>query len=103
MIQAYPDTEYERLAKAVLAMPISNADDRKERFPKELPRRLFPSTENLQAQQRCAANLSAEGVGPLRKAPTFPPHPHQKLILQGLPALSLTWNENEVRIFRSLK
>lgn len=75
MIQAYPDAEYERLAKAVLAMPISNADDRKERFPKELPRRLFPRAENLQAQQRCAANLSAEGVGPLRKAPTFPPPP----------------------------
>jgi len=75
MIQAYPDAEYERLSKAVLKMPISNADDRRERFPKELPRRLFPHTENLQAQQRCAANLSAEGVAPLRKAPTFPPPP----------------------------
>jgi hypothetical protein len=75
MIQAYPDAEYERLAKAVLDMPISNADDRKERFPKELPRRMFPQAENLQAQQRCAAALSAEGVGPLRKAPTFPPPP----------------------------
>jgi hypothetical protein len=56
-------------------MPISNADDRKERFPKELPRRMFPQVENLQAQQRCAAALSSEGVGPLRKAPTFPPPP----------------------------
>ncbi|KAF1916937.1 hypothetical protein BDU57DRAFT_449680 [Ampelomyces quisqualis] len=75
MIMAYPDAEFERLAKAVLDMPISNADDRKERFPKELPRRLFPQVENLQAQQRCAAALSAEGVGPLRKAPSFPPPP----------------------------
>ena len=75
MIQAYPDTEFERLSKAVLDMPISNADDARERFPKELPRRLFPSQENLQAQQRCAAILSAEGVGPLRRAPTFPPPP----------------------------
>lgn len=75
MIQAYPDTEYERLSKAVLDMPISNADDTRERFPKELPRRLFPRNENLQAQQRCAAALSAEGVGPLRRAPTFPPPP----------------------------
>ena len=75
MIQAYPDAEYERIAKAVLDMPISNADDRKERFPKELPRRMFPATENLQAQQRCAAALSSEGVGPLRKAPSFPPPP----------------------------
>ncbi|KAF1951121.1 hypothetical protein CC80DRAFT_576189 [Byssothecium circinans] len=75
MILAYPSTEYERLAKAVLDMPISNADDRKERFPKELPQRLFPDHENLQAQQRCAAVLNAEGVGPLRRAPTFPPPP----------------------------
>ena len=75
MIQAYPDAEYERLSRAVLDMPISNADDCKERFPKELPRRLFPQTENLQAQQRCASVLSSEGVGPLRRAPTFPPPP----------------------------
>lgn len=75
MIQAYPDAEYERLAKAVLDMPISNAEDRRERFPKELSRRLLPSIENLHAQQRCAATLSAEGVGPLRKAPSFPPPP----------------------------
>ncbi|OAK98052.1 hypothetical protein IQ06DRAFT_279087 [Phaeosphaeriaceae sp. SRC1lsM3a] len=75
MILAYPEQEYERLAKAVLDMPISNADDRKERFPKELPRRLFPQAENLQAQQKCAATLSSEGVGCLRKAPTFPPPP----------------------------
>lgn len=75
MIQAYPDTEYERLVKAILDMPISNADDRKERFPKEISRRMFPSVENLQAQQKCAAALSADGVGPLRKAPTFPPPP----------------------------
>ncbi|KAH7116829.1 hypothetical protein B0J11DRAFT_102033 [Dendryphion nanum] len=75
MIQAYPDAEYARLSKAVLDMPISNSEDCKERFPKELPRRLFPNQENLQAQQRCAAALSAEGVGPLRRAPTFPPPP----------------------------
>ncbi|KAF1939161.1 hypothetical protein EJ02DRAFT_352914 [Clathrospora elynae] len=75
MIQAYPDAEYERLAKSILSMPISNADDRKERFPKELPHRMFPTVENLHAQQKCAAALSSEGVGPLRKAPTFPPPP----------------------------
>lgn len=75
MILAYPDIEYERISKAVLDMPISNADNVKERFPKELPRRMFPRTENIQAQQRCAASLSAEGAGPLHKAPTFPPPP----------------------------
>jgi len=75
LIQAYPDAEYDRLVKAILDMPISNADDRKERFPKELPRRMFPTIENLQAQQRFAAVLSSERVGPLRKAPSFPPPP----------------------------
>ncbi|KAL3474953.1 hypothetical protein BJX99DRAFT_247874 [Aspergillus californicus] len=47
MIQAHPDKEYERLQKAVLNMPISNPDNKKERFPKEIPRRLFPETPNL--------------------------------------------------------
>ena len=36
---------------------------------------MFPTVENLHAQQRCAAALSSEGVGPLRRAPTFPPPP----------------------------
>ena len=87
MILAYPDIEYERLTKAVLDMPISNADDRKERFPKEIPRRMFPRIENLQAQQRCAAALSSEGVGPLRKAPTFPPPPPKSQPSNSVPNL----------------
>ncbi|KAL2872810.1 uncharacterized protein BJX67DRAFT_19307 [Aspergillus lucknowensis] len=51
MIQAHPDKEYERLQKAVLNMPISNPDNRKERFPKEIPRRLFPETPNLRLRE----------------------------------------------------
>ncbi|KAE8145444.1 hypothetical protein BDV25DRAFT_133778 [Aspergillus avenaceus] len=47
MIQAHPEREYKRLQKAVLNMPISNPDNRKERFPKEIPRRLFPEAPNL--------------------------------------------------------
>lgn len=43
LIQAHPDEEYNRLQKAVLTMPISNPEDRKERFPKEISRRLFPT------------------------------------------------------------
>lgn len=46
-IRAHPDREYERLQKAVRHMPISNPDDRKERFPKEIPRRLFPDAPDL--------------------------------------------------------
>lgn len=76
MIQGHPDIEFERLAKAVMHMPISNADDTKERFPKELPRRLFPKEENLQARQRCAAAICSSGKITIR-TPTFPPPPTQ--------------------------
>ncbi|KAL4958718.1 uncharacterized protein BDV14DRAFT_186223 [Aspergillus stella-maris] len=51
MIQAHPEKEYERLQKAVLNMPISNPDNRKERFPKELPRRLFPEMPSLRLRE----------------------------------------------------
>lgn len=43
LLKAHPDQEFERLAKTALDMPISNPDDKKERFPKEISRRLFPS------------------------------------------------------------
>ena len=101
MIQAYPEAEYERLARAVLTMPISNADDRKERFPKELPRRLFPATENLQAQQLCAATLSSEGVGPLRKAPTFPPPPPQTQFTRAASAVPIVERDRNPYVSRS--
>ncbi|KAJ5643357.1 uncharacterized protein N7484_005864 [Penicillium longicatenatum] len=51
MILAHPDREYERLQKAVLNMPISNPDDKKERFPKEIPRRLFPEFADLKLRE----------------------------------------------------
>ncbi|PYH99605.1 hypothetical protein BO71DRAFT_342246 [Aspergillus ellipticus CBS 707.79] len=51
MIQAHPEKEYERLQKAVLNMPISNPDNRKERFPKEIPRRLFPDAPILSVRE----------------------------------------------------
>ncbi|KAJ5540961.1 hypothetical protein N7494_006037 [Penicillium frequentans] len=51
MILAHPDREYERLQKAVLNMPISNPDDKKERFPKEIPRRLFPEVADLKLRE----------------------------------------------------
>lgn len=43
VLKAHPDQEFERLAFTALHMPISNPDDRKERFPKELSRRQFPT------------------------------------------------------------
>ena len=60
LIQAHPDTEYARLTTAVRDMPISNADQIKERFPKELSRRLLPPKSNVQAEQRLIASLNHE-------------------------------------------
>lgn len=56
MIIAHPEKEYQRLQRTVLEMPISNPDEPKERFPKELPRRLFPKApdSNVKEQlERC--------------------------------------------------
>ncbi|KAL8768339.1 MAG: hypothetical protein Q9209_005373 [Squamulea sp. 1 TL-2023] len=68
LIQAHPNKEFERLQKAVLAMPINNPDEKKERFPKELSRRLFPNTEDKQVRERMekAISLHANIDLPLR-------------------------------------
>ncbi|KAF2239541.1 hypothetical protein EV356DRAFT_528136 [Viridothelium virens] len=77
MIRAHPDTEFERLAKCVLEMPISNADHRAERFPKELSRRLFPKKEDSFSQQRLAAAMAVDSSIPPSqyRAQNFPPPP----------------------------
>ncbi|WPH03315.1 Hypothetical protein R9X50_00619200 [Acrodontium crateriforme] len=75
LIQAHPDTEFERLARAVMNMPISNADDKTERFPKELSRRLLPSKPNLHAEQRLVSSLNHEPRLVLRGASNMPPPP----------------------------
>ena len=48
LLLAHPDLEFARLQKTALDMPISNPDDKKERFPKEISRRLFPQHEDAQ-------------------------------------------------------
>ena len=52
LIRANPDSEYERLTKALLHMPIDNPDNKKERFPKEITRRLFPTYADLDVRYR---------------------------------------------------
>ncbi|KAI9760259.1 MAG: hypothetical protein M4579_001773 [Chaenotheca gracillima] len=47
-----PDNEVERLQKTVLDMPISNADDSSERFPKEVSRHLFPTEEDWKMRSK---------------------------------------------------
>ncbi|KAI4104296.1 MAG: hypothetical protein LQ339_003915 [Xanthoria mediterranea] len=68
LIQAHPKEEFERLQKAALAMPINNPDEKKERFPKELSRRLFPGSEDKQVRERIekAISLHANVDLPLR-------------------------------------
>lgn len=59
LLRAHPDQEFERLTKTALEMPISNPDDRKERFPKEISRRLFPrdSDTEIVSKLRKALNV----------------------------------------------
>ncbi|KAL9010789.1 MAG: hypothetical protein Q9173_004308 [Seirophora scorigena] len=58
LIQAHPEEEFERLAKAALAMPINNPDEKKERFPKELSRRLFPGFGDDKIRERLERAIS---------------------------------------------
>ncbi|KAH0368208.1 hypothetical protein KCU65_g4114, partial [Aureobasidium melanogenum] len=75
LIQAHPSLEYDRLAKAVLDMPISNADNPKERFPKELSRRLIPKEDDITQQQRLHAAMSSDRNIQLRSSNPIPPPP----------------------------
>jgi hypothetical protein len=58
LIKAHPDQEYERLAKTALDMPISNPDNRSERFPKELSRRLFPGRGDADIETKMCKSMS---------------------------------------------
>ena len=77
LIQAHPDTEFERLSQAVMNMPISNSDNLAERFPKELSRRLLPIDANVPAEQRLISSLAHEPqlFSNLKGASNMPPPP----------------------------
>ena len=59
MILAHPEEEFERFKAAALNMPINNPDDKKERFPKDISRRLFPKHENLDSREVLIAAMEA--------------------------------------------
>ncbi|KAL9004138.1 MAG: hypothetical protein Q9188_003036 [Gyalolechia gomerana] len=93
LIQAHPEEEFERLQKAVLAMPINNPDDKKERFPKELSRRLFPGSGDRKIRERLerAISLHASVELPKRSSDREPspvPPTHKPSINQACPAAS---------------
>jgi len=76
LIQAHPDLEFERLSTAVKNMPISNADYKTERFPKELSRRLLPTLPNPIAEQCIVASMAHEAnLLQLRNSNAMPPPP----------------------------
>lgn len=76
LIQAHPDKEYERLQKAMLDMPISNPDEKKERFPKECSRRLFPSSADLRIRERLEKAVTKHAKVELHTH-RGGPHPHR--------------------------
>ena len=71
LLRAHPDQEFERLAKTALDMPISNPDEKKERFPKEISRRLFPAHSDTEVAYKlqkalsthCKVNLPSQQSG----------------------------------------
>ena len=103
LIQAHPEAEFERLQKAVLEMPISNPDDKKERFPKEISRRLFPTHEELKIRHRIEDSmvehasieiprrLSQEELKPRRESPGHKPSVAEPYVPQSYrPSVSFT-------------
>lgn len=72
IILSHPQKEFERLAIVVRDWPVSNADNRKERLPKELSRRLFPKSDSEPSRRRIADALGRVGI-PVN--PSFPPPP----------------------------
>ncbi|KAK5711257.1 hypothetical protein LTR15_012547 [Elasticomyces elasticus] len=75
LILAHPEMEFERLGRALTEMPISNADNKSERFPKELSRRLLPAQGSWQAEQKIIASLAHEPLVQLRGASNAMPPP----------------------------
>ena len=70
VIRAHPDDEFDRFSKAVLTMPISNADNSKERFPKQLSRRLFPGQADHRVQVDFEDAVLADPVISLLRKPS---------------------------------
>lgn len=73
LIRAHPTEEFERLKKAVLEMPISNPDNKKERFPKDISRRLFPSVEDRKIRDGLQKAICEHANITLSKVPNSDP------------------------------
>jgi hypothetical protein len=68
MLLANPDQEFDRLQKALLDMPVCNYDDRKERFPKEMSRRLFPKVSDPTVREKMEKAITTHcNISPLNR------------------------------------
>lgn len=72
---ADPDREFQRLARTVRDLPVSNPDDKQERFPKELPRKLLPLHPNREMREklyRATFQITQDGRGRPHCSPPKP-------------------------------
>ncbi|KAH0555840.1 hypothetical protein GP486_006215 [Trichoglossum hirsutum] len=60
LLKAYPDQEVGRLQKAIREMPINNAENPRERFPKEINRQLFPMVADMRERVKFERASSAD-------------------------------------------
>lgn len=58
LIRAHPDEEFERLSTTVREMPINNPDDKTERYPKSLSRRLLPLRGDSSVHERLCGSIN---------------------------------------------
>lgn len=58
LIRAHPNEEFERLTTTVREMPINNPDDKTERYPKSLPRKLLPPRGDLALHERLCDRIN---------------------------------------------
>ncbi|PLB55694.1 hypothetical protein P170DRAFT_375638 [Aspergillus steynii IBT 23096] len=109
MIRIHPEKEYERLKKAVLNMPISNPDNKKERFPKEIPRRLFPETPVLSLREEvdqfimkhCGVDLPPITNEEIKQAATHSHKPSTSSSTSGKEAASASFSERERKPYQA--
>jgi hypothetical protein len=57
VLRAYPEMEFTRLNDIASVTPVNNPDDRRERFPKEIPRTLFPKQADMEIRKRLMAAI----------------------------------------------
>lgn len=63
VIRAYPEMEFIRQNNIASNIPVSNADDRRERLPNQIPRTLFPKQADMKIRERLIAAIQTHCPG----------------------------------------